>query len=189
MGKKTIIITCIIVVTCVLIGLGVKKFIVDNNSDGSPGKEKKEEVKITASEAKKVEFEQYDNGLVSLQIPKGWKVEVAPFDYIHYAFTVYNPQNTDYRMFFMMKSEGYLKTQKMKDWYNKNYHSIMSELPVVDPQTTEQFFKILTEAFKVSETGGFNYPKISNFKKIESLGKNEIGGEIIRGTYTKQQGG
>ena len=53
-------------------------------------------VKITYNAAKKVELEEYDNGLVKLLIPKGWKVDVPPVDYIHYSFKVYNPNNKNY---------------------------------------------------------------------------------------------
>ena len=53
-------------------------------------------VKIVKTEASKVTYENYDNGLVSLKIPKGWKVEVAPVDYIHYSFKVYNPEDPNY---------------------------------------------------------------------------------------------
>ena len=34
------------------------------------------------------------NDLISLKIPKGWKVEVPLVDYIHYTFKVYNPNNS-----------------------------------------------------------------------------------------------
>lgn len=39
-------------------------------------------VKIVESDASKITYEDYNNGLVSLKIPKGWKVDVAPVDYI-----------------------------------------------------------------------------------------------------------
>ena len=61
----------------------------------------KENVKIVESENSKIEYEKYDNGLVSLEIPKGWKVEVAPVDYIHYSFKVYNPNNKNYMLLFI----------------------------------------------------------------------------------------
>ncbi len=144
------------------------------------------QVRITPSAAKSVTTDTFDNGLVSFQIPKGWTVEVGAFDYIHYAFTAYDPQNTDYRLFFMMKAEGFLKTQEMKDWYNRFYHSVMSDLPVVEPQTTEQFFSVLTQALDVDGTGRFFYPRLGTVAKTDSLGTNEIGGEIIRGTCTNE---
>ena len=45
-----------------------------------------ENVKIVQSETKKITYEDYNNGLISMKIPTGWKVEVAPVDYIHYSF-------------------------------------------------------------------------------------------------------
>ena len=39
-------------------------------------------VKIKKAETKQIQYEDFNNGLISLKIPKGWKVEVAPADYI-----------------------------------------------------------------------------------------------------------
>ena len=65
-------------------------------------------VKIKPSETAKMTYEDYNNGLVSLKIPKGWKVEVTPADYIHYSFKVYNPNDVNYMFLFGLKQEGLL---------------------------------------------------------------------------------
>ena len=83
---------------------------------------------------------------ISLKIPKGWKVEVAPLDYIHYSFKAYNPKNPDYMVIFMMKLEGFNKSQEAKNWQQTYYPSaVFAQLPVIDPQTTESFYGIWNE--------------------------------------------
>ena len=51
-------------------------------------------VKITKSETSQIEYEEFNNGNVKMQIPKGWKVEVpTTVTYSGYSFKVYNPEN------------------------------------------------------------------------------------------------
>ncbi len=146
--------------------------------------------KIIKNKTQDVKLETYDNGVFSMQIPQGWKVDIANADYIHYTFMVYNPQNPDYRIFFNMKSEGYIKTQQMKNWYLKYYNTPpMSVLPVINPQTTEAFYKVYTKAFSIDKKAiPFQIPIIKNFKVINKLGKNATGGEIVRAIYTNENG-
>ncbi len=67
-----------------------------------------EKLIIKKAETKEMQYENYNNGLISLQIPKGWKVEVPTVDYIHYTFKMYNPENPDYMFIFGLKQEGFL---------------------------------------------------------------------------------
>ncbi len=69
-------------------------------------------VKIVKSETSVITYEDYNNGLVSMKIPTGWKVEIAKTDYIHYSFKVYNPNDKNYMFLFGLKQEGFLKS----DW-------------------------------------------------------------------------
>ena len=149
---------------------------------------KKNDVKIVPNETKRIELETYQNDLFSMQIPKGWQVEVGVFDAVHFTFMAFDPKEPSYKIYFNMKSEGFLKTQEMKDWYSSMYQSSMSELPVIDPQTTEQFYKVFTEAFTQNNTDTFIFPSINDFSVVESLGTNTTGGEIVRATYFDEAG-
>ena len=143
--------------------------------------------KITKNVTKSIKYEKYDNGLFSMQIPKGWQVSVGPFDYIHYTFMVYNPTNPSYRIYFNMKSEGYLKTEKMRNWYKSYYPTApMATLPAIDPQTTEQFYKKFSEAMTPNNTDNFIFPTIKDFTVIDKLGTNITGGEVVRATYKNE---
>ena len=152
----------------------------------------KEKVKIVKNETSKITYEKFDNGLISFQYPKGWKVEIAPADYIHYNFKVYNPEDPDYLFFFGLKFEGYMKSQKARDWQIKNYPSTMfAKLPALDPQNAETFFKNWNEAVDYSNKEEVKYEyfyHLNDFNVIETLGQNEIGGDILRATFTNDEG-
>ena len=157
---------------------------------GSNGMRTKDgkEVKIVKSEANSVKYEDFDNGLVSLKIPKGWKVEVAPLDYIHYSFKVYNPDDSKYMMLFMMKLEGFNKSQEAKNWQQTYYPGqVFSQLPVINPATTEAFYNIWNETadyVNKNDVKSEYLPKFNEFKVIENIGTNNVvGGDILRATF------
>lgn len=149
------------------------------------------DVKIVESKTKKIEYEDFDNGLVSLKIPKGWQVEVAPADYIHYSFKVFDPQNKDYMFLFGLKQEGFLKSEKARSTYAKYYPKAMfSLLAAIDPQTTEAFYKVWTKNAKFSNKNELKteyFPYFDNFKVIEKFGKSTLGGDILRATFTNSE--
>ena len=61
-------------------------------------------IKVKSSLAKNMKFQNYDNCLFSMKIPQGWKVRIGAPDHTHYTFMAYNPNNTDYKIFFNMKN-------------------------------------------------------------------------------------
>jgi len=149
-------------------------------------------VKIVKTEASKITYDDFDNGLVSLKIPHGWKVEVAPADYIHYSFKVYNPNNKDYMFLFGLKQEGFLKSEKARSTYAKLYPSaVFSKLSAIDPQTTEAFYKVWDKNAKLSNETELKteyFPYLNEFKVIENLGKSNIGGDILRASFKNSEG-
>ena len=151
-----------------------------------------EYVKVVPSETKKISYETYDNGLVSLKIPKGWKVEVAPTDYIHYSFKVYKPDNKDYMFLFGLKQEGFLKSETARSTYAKLYPSSMfAKLAAVNPQTAEGFYKVWNKNVKLSNENELKtnyFPYFNNFKVIDKLGKTSLGGDILRATFNNSEG-
>ena len=151
-----------------------------------------ENVKIVPSENKKITFDDYDNGLVSMKIPHGWKVEVAPVDYIHYSFKVYNPNNKDYMFLFGLKQEGFLKSEKARSTYAKLYpDAVFSKLAAIDPQTTEAFYKVWNKNVKLSNTTELKteyFPYLNEFKVIDNLGKSMLGGDILRANFKNSDG-
>ena len=147
-------------------------------------------VNITKNKAQMVEYQDFNNGLVSMKIPKGWVVGVGKTDFIHYTFMAYNPANPDYKIFFNMKTEGYFKTPQMKAFYSKHYPtSPLAKLPAINPQTTDAFYRVYTSAFNLNQNiFPFKVPVIKNFKPIQTIGKSITGGSILRGTYQNENG-
>ena len=149
-------------------------------------------VKIVKSETSKISFDDYNNGLVSLKIPKGWKVEVAPADYIHYSFKVYNPNNPNYMFLFGLKQEGFLKSERARSTYAKYYpDAIFSKLAAIDPQTTEAFYKVWNTNAKLSNETELKtnyFPYFNEFTVIENLGTTTLGGDILRATFKDSEG-
>lgn len=60
-------------------------------------------VKIRQIETKSLKYVEYNNGLVKLKVPEGWKVDVIG-DYIHYTVKAYDPNNPTYQFFFNLKT-------------------------------------------------------------------------------------
>lgn len=145
----------------------------------------KKQPKIKPAATSKIALEDYDNGMFSMKIPLGWKVDVlGGVDCIHYTFRVFDPKNDGYQIFFNMKTEGYLSSEKERKWYNSMYPGTpMGALPAIEPRTAEAFYKILSRAMKIAAPD-FAFPTINNFTVIEKIGKNPTGGDILRATYT-----
>jgi len=152
----------------------------------------KEKVNIKKNETSTIKYEKYDNGLVSFEYPKGWKVEVAPLDYIHYSFKVYDPSNPSYMFLFGMKLEGFNKSEAAKNWQKKYYPDVVfAKLPAIDPQTTEAFYKVWNETaayVNANDVKREYLPKFNEFTIIEKLGTNEINGDVLRATYKNDSG-
>ncbi len=183
--KKKIILG-IILCCLILVGCGKKAPTSITLKNG-------EKVNIKPSSTKSIQFEEFNNGLVKLLIPKGWKVEIPKVDYIHYNFKVYDPENPDYIFFFALKFEGYMKSSTARNWQRKWYPSTMfAKLPAISPQTTEAFFKVwnIGGDYSNKEEVKFNYFRhINDFTVIENLGKQEmIGGDILRASFTTDEG-
>ena len=185
-SKKTLIIIAIIIIGIISGCLLMTKTTNGKLFSSEP------KVKITKNETSKLEYEDYNNGLVSLKIPKGWKVEVAPTDYIHYTFKAYNPENKNYMFIFNLKQEGFLKTEKARSTYAKYYpDAVFSKLSPIDPQTTEAFYKVWNSNAKLANEIDFKsefFPYFNDFNIIENLGNSMLGGDILRATFTNNEG-
>ena len=146
---------------------------------------------IRKASNKEITYEKFDNGLISLDIPKGWKVTIPKkVTYSGYSFKVYNPENKNYTFMFSLGLSGFLKSEAArKKWASLYPSAVYGQLAAIDPQTTEQFYKVWNTNAKVGnemiKEEFFEY--FNNFEMIENLGKNELGGDIIRGKFTNDK--
>lgn len=190
-NKFKIIIASIIAVLIIIIG-GI--FIKDNNNNNGNSSNnngditKKEGIKIKESETKKINYTKFNNGLVSLDIPEGWKVDVLG-DCIHYTIKAYNPEDPAYQFFFNMKTEGYNKSQAAKKFQQRFYpNQMFAKTAVIEDKTTEGFYKIFNEMGPLNNTDTFTFPTLNNFNTIEKIGTASIGGDILRATFSNENG-
>lgn len=176
--------TSIILVSLCLVLVGCAEVI--KTKDGK-------RLKVVAAQKTKIEYEKYDNGLVSMNIPKGWKVEVPKCGFSDYTFKVYNPDNADYMYLFALKLSGFLKTEKARAKFAKLYpSSVFGKLAAIDPQTTEAFYKVWNKNAKLANDLSFSkeyFPYLNEFTVVQNLGKIEkLGGDILRATFTNAKG-
>ena len=165
---------------------------IDDDDDDDDDDDLPDEATIVRSAASKIKYETYDNGLVKLDIPSGWKVEVAPADYIHYSFKVFNPKDKDYWFLFGLKQEGFLKSEKARKTFAGYYpDAIFGKLAPIDPQTTKAFYKVWNKNAKFSNKNELKtdyFPYLNQFKVIENLGKSMLGGDILRASFKNDDG-
>ena len=184
-NKKPLTIAIIaIVASLVVIGLCV---YLMTSLNGGYIKVKGAKAKVVLDQTKQIQYEKYDNGLVSFMIPKGWRVDVAPVDYIHYSFRAYDPNNKDYMFVFSLKLEGFLKSEKARSTYAKLYpDAVFSKLAAIDPQTAEGFYKVWNTNAKLANELDVKYeyfPYLNDFTVVDNLGSTPLGGDVLRATF------
>lgn len=150
-------------------------------------------VKINVSETKMMKYDDFDNGLVNLKIPKGWKVDVPNnLGYSDYTFKVYNPDNNNYMFLFSLKLSGFLKSEGARKKFASLYpSSAFGKLAAINPQTTEAFYKVWNTNAKLANKEQLKYeyfPYLNEFKVIENFGKVKLGGDIIRASFKNSKG-
>ena len=149
---------------------------------------KEANVKIREVETKTIKYTDFDNGLIKMKIPEGWKVDVLG-DYIHYTVKVYDPNRPTYQFFFNLKTEGYNKSEDAKAFQQKYYpNDIFAKNPVIADKTTEGFYKIFNELGTLNNTSSFTFPTLTDFTVVENLGTGLLGGDILRATFKDAEG-
>lgn len=191
-SKKPTIIICSIV-AAVLVIIGIVALVANLNGDdngevrGGGLFSNEPLVEVKASETKNIEYETYDNSLISIQIPKGWKVETNTSVLI-YVIHAYDPNHPERQIFAMLKSEGFNKSLESQQWYASNYpDSGFARMPVISPMTTEAFYKAYpgVHNLRANEADmSINYlDNYTDFEVIENLGTTILGGDLLRATY------
>ena len=169
----------LIILMCVFVILG----ITGCNSFSS-----KDKVKIREVETKTIKYTDFDNGLVKMKVPEGWKVDVLG-DYIHYTVKVYDPGKPTYQFFFNLKTEGYNKSEDAKAFQQRYYpDSIFAKTAVIATKNTEGFYRIFNELGPLNNTKEFTFPTLNEFTVVENLGTGLLGGDILRATFKDAEG-
>lgn len=158
------------------------------------------EVTVTPTAAKAVELEQFECMEFSMQIPKGWTVNVGGTG-MYYGIRVQDPEQPLNQMFVLLKAEPLLHSQAGKDLYALyvqmgNPMELMAGAPVMESPSTENFFKLFsayganTEQYEYTYAG-FTFPRFDNFTVTERFAANNplstyaLGEETLRATFTE----
>lgn len=143
--------------------------------------------KITKNEVSQISYEKYDDGLLSMIIPTGWKIESTTSNldsYLYYTYTAYKPENSNYRIFVNLKTEGYPLAKEQKEFFESfGYRGNFTDLPIINPMTVDTFYKNFNSTMEYYIGDTINVPKINDFTIIETIGANITGGDILRATY------
>ncbi len=163
-----------------------------NGKSQSPGKNPDSgSIRITPVKADLIRFEEFNNGLISIEIPEGWKVASIPMDYVHYTFKVYDPEDPDYQLMYILKLEGFPKTEAARAAWAQLYPGTQyGQTPALEPGTTEGFFKIWNGlAMTGNAERNDNYSPVLNGIEIqENLGTLDLGGDVLRISFTNDGG-
>lgn len=117
-------------------------------------------------ETNEIELETFSNNYFSMQIPKGFSVEVNSKSLVSYGIKVYDPKNENYCMVLSLYGDNFLKSQTAYDTYNKYYPNTVEWL--VDEEQNE------LGALKAL----YSYNGMTNIDVIQSMGNSPLGGEI-----------
>lgn len=184
--KKIIIAVSVVVAVAILI---IGRILIGRNmKSGNLNIGKKDKVEIKASETKNIQFTDFDNGLIKLKVPEGWKVDTVG-DYIHYTIKVYDPENPTYQFFLNLKTEGYNKSQEAKDFQQRYYpNSMFAKTSVIAEKTTEGFYKIFNDLGTLNNSATFTFPTLTDFTVLDNLGPASIGGDVLRASFKDVNG-
>ncbi|MBR3523632.1 MAG: hypothetical protein IKN87_02995 [Bacilli bacterium] len=188
--KKKLFVGLFAFVLCILVvGCGSK---ASKNENKKKTKEE-EKIKIVKAETSKIKYEEFDNGLIKLQIPKGWKVYIPKVvTYSGYSFRVYNPENPDIGYMFSLCTSGFPKSEADRAYFYSLYPAaIFGQLSAVDPHTTEGYYNAWAHNAKLaneSQLGEDFFIVTTDWEMVENLGKGPFGGDILRGTYLNSNG-
>ena len=187
--KIGIILVITIIILAIIIGVIAMKDKRDENTIKENGTfAKKQEIKIKESETKSIKFTDFDNGLIKMKVPEGWKVDVLG-DYIHYTIKVYDPQKPTYQFFLNLKTEGYNKSKEAKAFQQRYYPNTMfAKTSVIEEETTEGFYKIFNDLGTLNNTATFTFPTLTDFTVIENMGAGIVGGDILRASFKDENG-
>mgnify|MGYP002564357600 CR=1 FL=1 len=180
---------------------GKKTTDSDGNTDkfDFPTDKSEKGIRITPSEAKKIQTELYECADFSLTIPKGWKVTSGGIN-IYHSIRVYDPSEPLNQMFILLKADCLLHSQAGKDAWQYNYSmgdqqaALLAAAPVLQNPSTEGFFNIFSQytdfvtQFEPTYSG-YTFPRFDGFTVTERFAAASgmaasLGEELLRADFT-----
>ncbi len=171
----------------------VKYFHTDRDFYEKDFQNGEEYIEVVPSIAKTMQYETYYDSWFNVEIPKGFRVESGSFNNSAAAFTirVYDPENPDIQFFTALETIWF---KSEKDYTKLRNYPLAGDafdgLPYLisgaDP------LREMYENFNVFRDSAYGYyvslPTMNGWREIESFGTTPLGGELIRGSYTNEDG-
>lgn len=186
--NKNILIATIAILIVIVGVIYMLPKLSSNSNEPSADPNSKSKFVIKESEIKTIKYTEFDNGLIKMKVPEGWKVDTIG-DYIHYTVKAYDPEKPSYQFFFNLKTEGYNKSEDAKAFQQRYYpNSMFAKTSVIATKDTEGFYKIFNDLGTLNNTSTFTFPTLNDFTIVENLGTGLLGGDILRATFKDSSG-
>lgn len=165
----------------------------------------KDDFKVTKTEAASLEFETYDNGIFSMDLPKGWQVSYGGNGMLFgiHAFKPEDNNSPKYHVFALLKAEP-MYSEAFKQFQVNNFggfavYDVLTKAPAIGEPNVENFYSIFNdyanyartyEPSYVIEGYEFVWPSINNFEVIEKFSLNSAMASVayddslVRATFT-----
>jgi len=148
---------------------------------------------IVPSITQTIQYETYCDGWYSVDIPKGWAVEADSFDSSAAAFEIhiFDPQHPDRQLYTALQALWF----DSESSYTKLSNYIMAGssfkgLPYLlgGSDAVAEMYQNFS-VFKNSNYGQYmSFTNMNDWTEIEKFGTTPLGGELIRGYYTNDNG-
>lgn len=127
------------------------------------------------------ETETYTSSYLSIQIPKGWKVQEGGLEMAH-TLVVYDENNPEYQIFVRLKAEPVLKSKASKEYwqfyasYGGSAYQMFADAPYIENSTVSTLYSNFNDfsTWAKSNTldlSNANLLSINNFKTIQEYNK------------------
>lgn len=186
--NKNILIATIAILIVIVGVIYMLPKLSSNSNEPSADPNSKSKFVIKESETKAIKYTEFNNGLIKMKVPEGWKVDTIG-DYIHYTVKAYDPEKPSYQFFFNLKTEGYNKSEDAKAFQQRYYpNSMFAKTSVIATKDTEGFYKIFNDLGTLNNTSTFTFPTLNDFTIVENLGTGLLEGDILRATFKDLSG-
>ena len=161
--NKNILIATIAILIVIVGVIYMLPKLSSNSNEPSAEPNSKSKFVIKESETKTIKYTEFNNGLIKMKVPEGWKVDTIG-DYIHYTVKAYDPEKPSYQFFFNLKTEGYNKSEDAKAFQQRYYpNSMFAKTSVIATKDTEGFYKIFNDLGTLNNTSTFTFPTLNDF--------------------------
>lgn len=151
------------------------------------------EFEIVPSIAKTIKYETYCDGWFSMDIPEGWTMDAVSFNSSAAAFIIhtYDPKNPDRQIFTAIQTLSFTSESARKKLSNYPLAgSTFKNIPYLNggENPLYELFQNFDVFINSSYGTYMNLSPINNWTALESFGQTPLGGELIRATYTSDDG-